>query len=82
MKTEIEKVVKKKYPDNMKYGVEYQMDELRPDDLRDAFKDGVECLRKSLFHKTKNEVPQPIGDYANKVYPQIPCLVKGHLSSG
>lgn len=30
MKTEIEKVVKEKYPDNMKYGVEYQMDELRP----------------------------------------------------
>lgn len=43
---------------------------------------GVEWFRKSLFHKTKDEVPQTIGDYANEVYPQIPCLVKGHLSTG
>ena len=43
---------------------------------------GVEWFMKSLFHKTKDEVPQPIGDYANEVYPQIPCLVKGHLSTG
>ncbi len=82
MKIEIEKVVKETYPDNMKYGVEYQMDELRPEDLRKAFKDGAEWFRKSLFHKTKDEVPQPIGDYANEVYPQVPCLVKGHLSTG
>ena len=34
MKTEIEKVVKEKYPDNMKYGVEYQMDELRPEGIQ------------------------------------------------
>ena len=82
MKTEIEKVVKEKYPDNMKYGVEYQMDELRPEDLREAFKAGVEWFRKSLFHKTKNEVPQVYGKYKNDAYPQIPCLVKGHLSTG
>ena len=43
---------------------------------------GVEWFMKSLFHKTKDEVPQPIGDYANEVYPQIPCLVKGQLSTG
>lgn len=43
---------------------------------------GVEWFRKSLFHKTKDEVPQTIGDYANEVYPQIPCLVKGQLSTG
>lgn len=48
MKTEIEKVVKEKYPDNMKYGVEYQMDELRPEDLREAFKDGVDACMKRL----------------------------------
>lgn len=47
-----------------------------------AFKEGVEWFRKSLFHKTKDEVPQPIGDYANEIYPQIPCLVKGHLATG
>lgn len=43
---------------------------------------GSEWFMKYLFHKTKDEVPQPIGDYANEVYPQIPCLVKGHLSTG
>lgn len=48
MKTEIEKVVKEKYPDNMKYGVEYQMDELRPEDLREAFKDGWDACMKHL----------------------------------
>lgn len=48
MKTEIEKVVKEKYPDNMKYGVEYQMDELRPEDLREAFKDGWDACMKCL----------------------------------
>lgn len=46
------------------------------------FMAGVEWFRNSLFHKTKDEVPQPIGDYANEVYPQIPCLVKGQLSTG
>lgn len=47
-----------------------------------GFKDGIEWFRKSLFHKTKDEVPQVYGKYANEVYPQIPCLVKGHLSTG
>lgn len=47
-----------------------------------AFIAGSEWFMKSLFHKTKDEVPQPIGDYANEVYPQIPCLVKGQLSTG
>lgn len=46
------------------------------------FAAGVEWFRNSLFHKTKDEVPQPVGDYANEVYPQIPCLVKGDLSTG
>lgn len=52
------------------------------DDLENSFKAGVEWFINHLFHKTKNEVPQPIGDYANELYPQIPCLVKGQLSSG
>lgn len=47
-----------------------------------GFKDGIAWFKKSLFHKTKDEVPQPIGDYANEIYPQIPCLVKGHLATG
>lgn len=52
------------------------------DDLETAFEVGVEWFINHLFHKTKDEVPQPIGDYANEVYPQIPCLVKGQLSTG
>lgn len=51
-------------------------------DVKKAFEAGVEWFRKRLFHKTKDEVPQPFGDYANDVYPQIPCLVLGHLSTG
>lgn len=47
-----------------------------------GFKDGAEWFRKSLFHKTKDEVPQAYGKYEDEVYPQIPCLVKGHLSTG
>lgn len=46
------------------------------------FIEGVKWFMKSLFHKTKDEVPQPIGKYKNDAYPQIPCLVKGHLSTG
>lgn len=46
------------------------------------FMAGVEWFRKSLFHKTKNEVPKAIGEYANDIYPQIPCLVQGKLSTG
>lgn len=47
-----------------------------------AFIAGAEWFMKSLFHKTKDEVPQAIGEYANDTYPQIPCLVKGQLSTG
>lgn len=47
-----------------------------------AFIAGAEWFMKSLFHKTKDEVPQPIGKYKNDAYPQIPCLVKGYLSTG
>lgn len=31
-----------------------------------AFADGAEWFRKSLFHKTKNEVPKIIGEYADE----------------
>ena len=38
---------------------------------------------ESLYSiKQKNEVPKAIGEYANDIYPQIPCLVQGKLSTG
>lgn len=51
-------------------------------DMRLAFMAGAEWYRKSLFHKTKDEVPQVYGEYENDSFPQIPCLVLGHLSTG
>lgn len=48
----------------------------------DGFLDAVKCVRDILFHKMKNEVPLPNEKYSNEVYLQIPCLVKGQLSTG
>lgn len=47
-----------------------------------AFKKGAEWRINSLWHKTKDEVPQAHGEYENEHYPQIPCLVYGKLSTG
>lgn len=35
-----------------------------------------------LFHKTKEELQKVLDKYENDNYPQIPCLVKGNLSTG
>lgn len=47
-----------------------------------AFKDGANWHINSMWHETKNEVPQIYGEYENENYPQIPCLVLGYLSTG
>ena len=53
------------------------------DDLERTFKDGAAYwFKKFLFHKTEDELPQVYGVYVNDNYPQIPCLVKGKLSTG
>ena len=36
----------------------------------------------AVWHEMKEEVPQIYGDYGDSIYPQIPCLVLGHLSTG
>lgn len=43
---------------------------------------GAEWRVNSVWHKTKDEVPQAHGEYENEHYPQIPCLVYGKLSTG
>lgn len=48
----------------------------------DGFLDGAKWVRETLFHKMKDEVPLPNEKYSNDAYPQIPCLVKGQLSTG
>lgn len=36
-----------------------------------------------IWHKTEDrEFPKLYGDYQEAIYPEIPCLVKGYLSSG
>lgn len=52
------------------------------DDLETAFESGVEWFINHLFHKTKDEVPKLFGHYENEIYPQIPCIVLGNLSTG
>lgn len=36
----------------------------------------------SVWHDMETEVPQVYGEYKDSNYPQIPCLVRGDLSTG
>ena len=47
-----------------------------------SFENGSEWRINSVWHKTKDEVPQAHEEYENEHYPQIPCLVYGELSTG
>ena len=52
------------------------------DEFKEGFIAGAEWRINSVWHKTKDEVPQAHGEYKNEHYPQIPCLVYGKLSTG
>lgn len=43
---------------------------------------GAFKYRSLVWHDMKSEEPQTYGEFENKHYPQIPCLVYGHLSTG
>ena len=43
---------------------------------------GAQWRINSVWHDMGTEVPQIYGDYVDSIYPQIPCLVVGHLSTG
>lgn len=47
-----------------------------------AFKAGAQWQRNKVWHDMKQEEPQAYGEYEDKIYPQIPCLVRGQLSTG
>lgn len=47
-----------------------------------AFADGAQWAINSVWHDMETEVPQVYGEYKDSIYPQIPCLVVGHLSTG
>lgn len=47
-----------------------------------GFKEGAEWRINAVWHDIKSEEPQIYGEYEDKIYPQIPCLVYGHLSTG
>lgn len=51
-------------------------------EIAKAFKDGTDWRINSVWHDMKAEEPQAFGEYADKVYPQVPCLVNGLLSTG
>lgn len=48
----------------------------------DSFAAGADWRINSVWHDMKTEEPQVYGEYKNRVYPQIPCLVYGKLSTG
>ena len=43
---------------------------------------GARWRINSVWHDMEKEVPQVYGEYENKIAPSIPCLVRGHLSTG
>lgn len=43
---------------------------------------GADWRINSVWHDMKSEEPQVYGEYENRIYPQIPCLVYGKLSTG
>ena len=47
-----------------------------------GFAAGAQWRINSVWHDMGTEVPQIYGDYGDSIYPQIPCLVVGHLSTG
>lgn len=49
---------------------------------KNGFEDGAQWRINSVWHDMEAEVPQIYGEYADSNYPQIPCLVKGLLSTG
>lgn len=57
------------------------MDELSLNE-RQAFVKGAQWRINSVWHNMGTEVPQIYGDYGDSIYPQIPCLVRGDLSTG
>lgn len=52
------------------------------DEFKEGFIAGANWRINSVWHKTKDELPQVHGEYENEHYPQIPCLVYGKLSTG
>lgn len=58
-----------------------QSDE-RKEYSREDFIAGAQWRINSVWHEMKEEVPQIYGDYGDSIYPQIPCLVRGMLSTG
>lgn len=51
-------------------------------EIAQAFEDAAKWRINSVWHDMKAEEPQAFGEYADKVYPQVPCLVNGLLSTG
>lgn len=50
--------------------------------IAEAFEHGAQWRINSVWHDMGTEVPQIYGDYGDSIYPQIPCLVRGNLSTG
>ena len=49
---------------------------------KECFKAGAAWQRNHVWHNMKLEEPQAYGEYEDCIYPEIPCLVRGQLSTG
>lgn len=80
MKTEEIKKEAKKLCEawGMKDGHEYGV----KDTYQVGFVQGALKYIELAWHDMKSEEPQVYGEYEDKRYPQIPCLVLGNLSTG
>lgn len=47
-----------------------------------GFRQGARWQRNHVWHNMKSEEPQAYGEYEDCIYPEIPCLVRGQLSTG
>ena len=66
----------------MEYAERIPQSDERREYSREDFIAGAQWRIKSVWHDMKKEVPQVYGEYCDSVYPQIPCLVMGNLSTG
>lgn len=64
------------------HNTSYDCNECGADDFYEGFYHGALWRINSVWHDMKAEEPQVYGEYENRVYPQIPCLVYGKLSTG
>ena len=66
----------------MEYAERIPQSDERREYSREDFIAGSQWRINSVWHDMEEEAPQVYREYGDSIYPQIPCLVVGHLSTG